>query len=115
VLVANRVLDKKGIELLHRLAAPQRVVEVETLVQIDAPVAVRAHTVPDVAAILRDSSHHRPRIEHVTNRNFARVHAKRPKPGFHRGARTLLQGQLGIRRCPRRTDGAGGVALAVIP
>ncbi len=114
VLVTHRVLDEERVERLHDLADPHGVVEVEALVQVDAPVAVGAHRVAYVAAVLFDAADHRAGVEDRPDRHVARAHAKRPVAGFHRRVSPLFQAEGGVGRGTRRSRAAGRVALAVV-
>jgi hypothetical protein len=78
MLVADRIFDEERIELLHHLAGAHRVVEVEALVQVDAPVAVRTHALAHGLAVLGDPPDRRAGVEHPADR--------RPHPCGTRGS-----------------------------
>ena len=102
----------KGSITLHHAHG---VVEVEPLMQVDAPVAVGPHGLPDVAAVLLDAAHDGAGVEHRANRHVAGPHAERAVPGLHRRSRALLQAErCGVRYGAGGTRAAGGVALAVV-
>ena len=54
VFVTHRILDEERLVLLDRPARAKRIVEVEALMEIDAPVPVRADSLAHVFAVLRD-------------------------------------------------------------
>ena len=53
VLVAHRVFDEVGLVLFDHPAGAEGVVQVEALVEVDAPVAVCADAFADLLAVLR--------------------------------------------------------------
>ena len=57
VLVAHRILDEERLVLFDRAAGAHRVIEVEPLVEVDAPVAVGPDAFADFLALLRDALH----------------------------------------------------------
>jgi hypothetical protein len=80
MLVANRVFDEERLVLFHRLAAAQRVVEIEPLMEVDAPVAVGTDAFARLSALLRDAPDHRSRVEDVSDRHVGGAHAERADP-----------------------------------
>ncbi len=114
VLVADRVFDEEGVVRFDSLAGTQRVVQLEALVKVDAPVAVRAHALAHVLAFLFHPAHHRARVVDAADRNIARRHTECAIPGFHRGTGALLEAQPGARRRPCRRGAPSRIALAVV-
>ena len=54
MLVADRVFDEVGLVFFDQPAGADRVGVVETLVEVDAPVAIRSDALADFLAVLRD-------------------------------------------------------------
>ena len=124
LLLANRVLDAERPRRLHEPADFHRFVEIELLVQIDHPVAVRPDAFADLLDRLDDQPDVRPRIEdraapaasataaspcatpppppaRAGARQNAAVDAVHAIPGRHRCRRALFQAH---RRGFRRRD-----------
>ncbi len=103
------ILDEVRFVLFDEAAAAQRVGVVEALVEVDAPVAVRADAFADFLAGGRDEPHAFVRVvDVVDNRAAARVGAERAIAGFHHRARPVAQRESGARNAARR------IALAVV-
>ena len=57
VLVTHRIFDEERLVLLDRPARAKRIIEVEALMEIDAPVPVGADSFAHVFAVLRHLPH----------------------------------------------------------
>ena len=109
LLFANRILDAERPVRLHQPADFHRLVEVELLVQVDHPVAVRADAFADLLDRLDDLRDARPRIEHRAAAAATappglpgRRHRAAAPPRRRRGARRRGRCSAGCRR-PRDT------------
>ena len=103
---------KYGLELLDPAARAQRVVVVEALVEVDAPVAVRSDALPRLAALLDHAAHGVVRVVDAADRHVAGAHAEGAIAGVHRrlgaiGERPRLAVRAG-------QDGGRAVALAEV-
>ena len=113
VLVAHRILDEVRLELFDAAAGAQRVVEVEPLVEVDAPVAVRPDTLANFPALLDDAAHGLVRVVDAADRHVGCAHAKGAIAGVHcRLGPIAKRRRLAARRGWRHEGRA--VALAVV-
>ena len=63
--------------------------EVEALVEVDAPVPVGSDSLARLAALLLDAPHHRARVVHVPDGNVPRAHPVRAIARLDGRARAL--------------------------
>ncbi len=89
VLVAHGILDEVGLVLLDPAARAQRVVEVEALVEVDAPVAVRADALAHFLALRDDAVDGLALVVDAADRQVGRAHAEGAIPGVHRRLRAV--------------------------
>ena len=90
MLIANRIFHEVWFVFLDQSACAHRVGIVETLVEIDAPIAIRAHTLTDLLTVLGDLANALMRIEHLTNSRVSRSHSKRSITGLHGCSRSFF-------------------------
>ena len=110
-LVAHRVFDEVGREVLDQIAAANGVGEVEALVEVDAPIAVLADAFAGLGALFGQFVEALVGIVGPVGRRVGGAGAVAAKAGFHGGARAFLHAHAGANA---GDDAAGGIALAVV-
>ena len=105
LLLAHRILDDERPRRLHEPADFHGLVEIELLVQVDHPVAVRADAVADLLDRLDDQPDVRSRIEHRRARRRRRVRRAARRLPRHRPAPPPPRARRCSAgcRCPRGT------------
>ncbi len=93
--------------------ARSAVVEVEALVEVDAPVAVRPDAVADLPALRDHAVDGLARVVDAADRQVGGAHAKRAIARVHRGLGAIAQ-RRGLRPRRRRRHERRAVALAVV-
>ena len=91
VLVADRIFNEEWLVLFDRPAQTHRVIQVEPLVKIDAPVSIRADAFTRFFALLSDLPDDRTRVVDAADRRIGGGDAKCTVSFLHRPPGALFE------------------------